>query len=78
VEPPDGFDLATVNVVPREIREDLELLIEALKPGGLALFSGILCSELDAAVAEVAARGLEARRDRSAGEWAAFVAERAP
>lgn len=75
-KPAVGFDLATVNVVPREIREDLEPLIEALRPGGLALFSGILCTELDAAVAEVATRGLEARRDRSSGEWAAFVAER--
>ncbi|HSM13789.1 MAG TPA: 50S ribosomal protein L11 methyltransferase [Thermoanaerobaculia bacterium] len=71
-----GFDLATVNVVPHEIRDELSRLAQALRPSGRALFSGILCSELDEAVSVAAGHGLECRLQRLSGEWAAFVAER--
>jgi len=76
--PAGGFDLATVNVAPHEIRGDLPRLARALRPNGRALFSGILCSELDEVVAVAARHGFEWRSQLSSGEWAAFVAERMP
>lgn len=74
----DGrFDVALVNVVPREIAADLPRLAAALSPGARAVFSGILASESDAALAALVAHGFAERARRTAGEWIAFVAERA-
>jgi ribosomal protein L11 methyltransferase len=73
------FDLALVNVVPGEIAGDLPALRQALRSGALALFSGVLASELDAAIAVVERhgfRGVPALR-RAEGEWVAFAAEAA-
>jgi ribosomal protein L11 methyltransferase len=71
------FDLALVNVVPAEIADDLDALRRALRPGALALFSGILAGELDAAIGAVERRGFRAddSRRRADGEWVAFAAE---
>lgn len=71
------FDLALVNVVPGEIAGDLPALRHALRGGALALFSGVVASELDAAIAMVEShgfRGVPALR-RAEGEWVAFAAE---
>jgi ribosomal protein L11 methyltransferase len=72
-----SFDLALVNVVPSEIANDLDALRRALRPGALALFSGVLTDELDAAIAAVERHGFRevAPLRRAEGEWAAFVAE---
>jgi len=72
-----SFDLALVNVVPSEIANDLDALRRALRPGALALFSGVLADELDAAIAAVERHGFRevAPLRRAEGEWAAFVAE---
>ncbi len=72
-----SFDLALVNVVPSEIVADLPALVRLLRPGGSALFSGVLAVELSRAVGAVEAVGLRERVPlrRVAGEWAAFVAE---
>lgn len=71
------FDLALVNVVPSEIANDLGALRRALRPGALALFSGVLAGELDAAIAAVERHGFReaASLRRAEGEWAAFGAE---
>jgi ribosomal protein L11 methyltransferase len=74
----DGrFDVALVNVVPREIAADLPRLAAALAPGATAVFSGILAAEADTALAALAAHGFVERARRSSGEWIAFVTERA-
>lgn len=71
------FDLALVNVVPSEIANDLDALRRALRPGALALFSGVLADELDAAIAAVERKGFRESVPlrRAEGEWAAFAAE---
>jgi len=71
------FDLALVNVIPAEIEAELPLLADALNAGGLALFSGILAAEGDAAKVRVARHGFRvADLERTAAEWIAFAAER--
>lgn len=71
------FDLALVNVIPEEIAAELPLLWQSMKPGGLALFSGILAAEGDAAKARVARHGFRVIDvERTAAEWLAFAAER--
>jgi ribosomal protein L11 methylase PrmA len=70
-----GFDLALVNVVPEEIAGDLALLARLLRPGGRALFSGILDSAGESAESRLAEHGFRVIERRSAGEWVAFAAE---
>jgi ribosomal protein L11 methyltransferase len=67
------FDLALVNVVPPEIAPDLPRLATLVRPGGLAIFSGILASEAERALAALGAAGFAERDRRSAGEWLALV-----
>lgn len=71
------FDLALVNVVPGEIAGDLPGLRRALRSGALALFSGVLSAELDAAIGAVESHGFRSvpALRRSEGEWVAFAAE---
>jgi ribosomal protein L11 methyltransferase len=71
------FDLALVNVVPGEIAADLPRLAAALAPGAAAVFSGILDGQAAGALAALERQGLRERARRSAGEWVAFVTERA-
>lgn len=71
------FDLLLVNVVPGEIAADLPRLGELVRPGGWAVFSGILVDESAAAAARIAAAGWRQTARRVSGEWAALVAERA-
>ena len=70
-----GFDLALVNVVPEEIAGDLAALAGLLRPGGRALFSGILDSAAEGAAARVAEHGFHVVERRAAGEWIAFACE---
>lgn len=73
-----GFDLALVNVVPREIAPDLSALAAALRPGGAALFSGILGARSGGALERLARHGFREVSRREAGEWIAFATELAP
>ena len=70
------FDLALVNVVPSEIAGDLPRIAALVRPGGRAIFSGILETEAGSAAAAIAAAGFEERLRKGDGEWIAFVAER--
>ncbi len=69
-----GFDLALVNVVPEEIAGDLALLARLLRPGGRALFSGILDSAGESAESRLAEHGFRVVERGAAGEWIAFAA----
>lgn len=74
----DGrFDLALVNVIPSEIAADLPRLAALLRPGAEAIFSGILESEAERALAALSGAGFRERRRASDGEWIAFVTDRA-
>jgi ribosomal protein L11 methyltransferase len=70
------FDLALVNVIPSEIADDLPRLAALVRTGGLAVFSGILETEAEHALAAVRAVGFAERSRKRDGEWTAFVAER--
>ena len=72
------FDLALVNVIPAEIEPDLPALADALRPGAVALFSGILSAAADDSRARLAAFGFREKARRTAGEWIAFATELAP
>ena len=71
--PQSRFDLALVNVVPSEIAADLPRLAALLRPGAAAVFSGILETEAERALAAMAGAGFRERRRASDGEWIAFV-----
>jgi len=70
-----GFGVALVNVVPSEIEGDLRRLVACLELAGLAVFSGILLSQGDEALARLGRVGFREVRRRVAGEWLAFVME---
>jgi ribosomal protein L11 methyltransferase len=70
------FDVALVNVIPLEIAADLPRLAFSLRPGGVAIFSGILEVEAERALAAMSAAGFRERERRIDGEWIAFRAER--
>ena len=72
------FDLALVNVIPAEIEPDLPALAEVLRPGAVALFSGILSAAAEESLARLAAFGFRETARRTAGEWIAFATECAP
>lgn len=69
------FDVALVNVIPEEIRDELATLRAALAPPALAIFSGILAERGEAALAALAGAGFWAVEHRSAGEWIAYRCE---
>jgi ribosomal protein L11 methyltransferase len=70
-----GFDLALVNVVPEEIAGDLADLARLMRPGGRALFSGILDSAGKSAESRLDEHGFRVVERRAAGEWVAFACE---
>ena len=73
-----SFDLALVNVIPREIEPDLPALALALRPRAVALFSGILSAAADDTAGRLARHGLHETGRLEAGEWTALATELAP
>ena len=69
------FDVALVNVIPEEIRDELPALRAALAIPAVAIFSGILAERAEAALEALAGAGFRALEPRSAGEWIAFRCE---
>ena len=68
------FDLALVNILPDRVRADLAALAARLRPGGEAIFSGLLESDRPRHEARTRALGLETRRRRREDEWVALRA----
>ena len=67
---PRRFDLALVNIVGTVILQLLAGdLVSCLRPGGRALFSGILASELAEIIATLPSAGFEMIAQRALGEW---------
>lgn len=73
-----GFDLALVNVVPEEVAPDLPDVVGLLRPGGEAVFSGILAASGPRVLRDLAELGLEAVAERTLAEWVAFRVRRTP
>ncbi len=72
---PATFDVALVNVIPEEIRGGLAPLRALLKPGGAAVFSGILRERGRSALAVLRRSGFRRQRSRRAGDWVAYLCE---
>jgi ribosomal protein L11 methyltransferase len=71
------FDVALVNVIPEEIRDELPALRAALATPALAIFSGILAERGEAALVALASAGFHALESRASGEWIAYRCEAA-
>ena len=71
------FDLVVVNILARIIIELTEQgLSQVLRPGGTAVFSGIIDSQLDAVEAALRRAGLQPQARRQRGDWMLIQARR--
>ena len=71
------FDLTVVNIRPAAILNYLrEGLAHCLRPGGRAIMSGIMASEMAAVAAALPDAGFVLERDEAQGEWRCIVAKK--
>ncbi len=71
------FDLAVVNILARIILEMSERgLAQVLKPGGSAIFSGIIDTQADEVEAGLRRAGLMPSARRNLGDWVLIAAKR--
>ena len=71
------FDLMVVNILARIILELTEQrLADALRPGGIALFSGIIDTQAEEVEAGLRRCGLRIRSRRQRGDWVLIEAEK--
>ncbi|MCY3779665.1 MAG: 50S ribosomal protein L11 methyltransferase [Chloroflexi bacterium] len=71
------FDLVVVNILARIILELTEQgLGEVLRPGGTAIFSGIIDSQMDAVESVLRHAGLQPSAKRRRGDWMLIQARR--
>ncbi|MBI4329202.1 MAG: 50S ribosomal protein L11 methyltransferase [Chloroflexi bacterium] len=75
--PVSGFDIVVANITARVIAELARPIRESLKPGGVALCSGIIMHQFSLAVSALLAAGLSLEDAVSEGDWRA-LALRAP
>jgi ribosomal protein L11 methyltransferase len=76
-EPPaDRYDLALANLSSRLVQELARPLVEALRPGGVALVSGLIEEHEAACRAAIEGAGGRVVETRSDGPWRLFVVER--
>jgi ribosomal protein L11 methyltransferase len=70
------FDLALVNVLPHRIAGDLERLAALVRPGGRAVFSGILAESSGRFLQSLQRVGFVPSERIQADEWMALVVEK--
>ena len=71
------FDLVIVNILARVILQLAEQgLSQILRPGGRAIFSGIIDSQVDEVEAALRRAGLQPAARRRSGDWALIEARR--
>jgi ribosomal protein L11 methyltransferase len=68
------FDLALINVVPEQILPEMPALVRLLRPGGEAIFSGILAERGRAVLDRLRGLGFTEHDRRQSGDWIAFRA----
>ena len=65
----DRFDIVVLNVLPHEIEDKLEQVIDQLAPEGALLVSGILATEATGVQDAIERYGCDRAGDLHAGEW---------
>jgi ribosomal protein L11 methyltransferase len=65
----DPFDVVVLNVLPHEIADELDAVVEALRHEGELLVSGVLATEAAGVTAAIERLGCERTGDLAAGEW---------
>jgi ribosomal protein L11 methyltransferase len=71
------FDLIVVNIIARIIEMMCEQgLGQTVRPGGLAIFSGVTTEQVEEVEAALRATGLQPYRRRQQGDWMAIEARR--
>ncbi len=74
--PPTGYDLLTANILSEIIIALLGGMAPRLKPGGTAIFSGIITENAPAVLAALPPHGLDAADVREADGWVCILARR--
>lgn len=67
-----AFDLALVNVLPERVAADLPRIRCQVKPGGTAVFSGIVRDRAQDVCGELELQGFRSIGESAAGEWLAI------
>jgi ribosomal protein L11 methyltransferase len=75
--PPAGFDLALANITIRALLGLHEGVMQALRPGGLAVFSGILAVDAPRFIAALEQGGWAHERTDQDSDWVALLAHKA-
>ena len=71
------FDLLVVNILARVILEMTDQRLgDLVRPGGTALFSGIIDTQVDEVEAGLRRTGLHPKKRRQSGDWVLVVATR--
>lgn len=68
-----NYDLLVANILARPLIDLAPQIVQACKPGGLVLLSGILASQADSVEAAYAVQGLPKARRFHQGEWCALL-----
>jgi ribosomal protein L11 methyltransferase len=75
----EGFDervdLLVANILLDPLRSMLPLVPSALAPGGVGIFSGMICSERSRFLEALAAAGLRPLEERDEGDWWGVAAQ---
>ena len=71
---PSRFDLAMINItasiIQQFLREDLKRIF---RPGGMAIFSGILAAEMQTLTSDLQKAGFDIIQERALGEWCSLA-----
>ena len=71
-----SYDIVAANLYSTILSAAAEMIVEAIKPGGVLILSGILAVEEEAITAIFAALGLKHLKTLKRGKWAAMMLER--
>lgn len=73
-----SYDIVAANLYSTILTAAAEMIVEAIKPGGTLILSGILAVEEEAITAVFATLGLKHLKTLKRGKWAAMMLEKAP
>jgi len=74
----ERFEVVVLNVLPHEIADELEQVIDQLAPAGDLLVSGVLQTEAETVTAAIERLGCTAAGEIRAGEWVGLRFSRRP
>ena len=72
-EPDEPFDLVLANITIATLLELEPLLAQQLRPGGLAILSGVLAERADELLAALRAAGWRHQRTDQEQDWVALL-----